>query len=295
MKHRSVVFGFALFGALGVGLLAQQPATPAPAAPAAPREEISGIWNRLDTAGAGSWGGLAHTFPVAQLKPEFAAKLPPQDPNFDPATGIGTPPPGWAPPAYNIAEQAPDIPRCNAIGAAGGGRGGGGSGPIMPTSLGISIMADANVAVFINDGAQGATRRVPLDGRRFQDPSRVPGVQSYGYWDQGVLTIKSRGFSSGMVGYGRGWTEPTTELTETFKLSADGNRMVWTYTYEDPNVYIKPHAPSVTYERLPVNQYVFENFCDSKAWFEDQAKQQLAGRGAAPAPGRGRGAGAAGQ
>lgn len=292
MRQRSIVFAMALSVGLGVGLFAQQPAAPAAAAPAVPRQEISGIWNRLDTAGAGSWGGLAHTFPVAQLKPEFAAKLPPQDPNFDPATGIGTPPPGWAPQAYDIAAQAPAIPRCAAIGAAGG-RGGGGSGPIMPTSLGISIMADNNVALFISDGAQGATRRVALDGRKFQDPSRVPGVQAYGYWDNGVLTIKSRGFGSGMVGYGRGWTEPTTELTETLKLSADGQRMVWTYTYEDPNVYLKPHAPSVTYERLPADQYIFENFCDSKAWFEDQAKQAAAGRGAGAAPAAGRGRGAA--
>jgi hypothetical protein len=153
--------------------------------------------------------------------------------------------------------------------------------------LGTSIMASNDVVVFISDGAQGVTRRVYLDGRKFQDPSRVPGVQSYGYWDNGVLTIKTKGFGSGAVGTGRGWTEPTTELTETLKLTDNGNRMVWTYTYEDPNVYLKPHSVPVTYERLPTDQYVFENFCDTKLWMEDQAKQAAAGRGAVTPAGRG--------
>ena len=296
MKHRSKLFGVAALVALGVGglLAQQQPATPAPppAAPAFPREEISGIWNRLDTAGAGAWAGLAYTFPTAQLKPEFAAKVVPGPQAFD---GIGTPPPGWVPPVYDIASSGADIPRCNAIGVAapggrGGGRGGrGASGPIMPDSSGISIMADNDVVLFIGDGAQGATRRVALDGRKFQDPSRlpVPGPQSYGYWDRGVLTIKSKGFASAMVGYGRGWTEPTTELTETLKLTDGGNRMVWTYTYEDPNVYLKPHTVSVTYERLPGEQYIFESWCDTRLWLADQAKQAAAGRGAAAPTGRG--------
>ncbi len=289
MKHGSILFGTALVVGLGVGLFAQQPAAPAPApaAPAVPHEDVSGIWNRLDTAGAGAWAGLVYTFPVAQLKPEFAAKVVPGPQVFD---GIGTPPPGWVPPPYDITQQGADIPRCNAIGGAGGGRGGGrggGSGPIMPDSLGISIMADNNVATFISDGAQGVTRRVVLDGRKFQDASRVPGTQSYGYWDNGVLTIKSRGFGSGMVQYGRGWTEPTTELTETLKLANGGNRMVWTYTYDDPNVYLKPHSVSVTYERLANDLFTFESWCDTRLWLADQAKQAAARGGAAAPAGRG--------
>lgn len=334
MKHGPIWLGTALSVALGVGLVAQGPAVQ--------HEDISGIWNRLDTVGGGSWGGLAATFPKAQLRPEYEAKLPPAQ-----YVGVGPAPPGWVPPAYDITAQAPDIPRCAAIGvpaAPGGGRAGGGggrggagggataggnaaagaagggaaggaapggggggggrggrgngSGPIMPDSLGISIMASNDSVVFLADGAQGASRRVPLDGRKFQDPSRAPGPQSYGYWDNGVLTIKSRGFGSGVVQYGRGWTEPTTEMTETIKLTDGGNRIVWSYTYEDPTVYIKPHTITFTYERLPANQYIFENFCDTKLWMEDQAKQAAAargagagaaGRGAAPAaPGAGR-------
>ncbi len=127
MKHGSILFGTALVVGLSVGLLAQQPAAPAPApapaAPAVPHQDISGIWNRLDTAGAGSYTGLGATFPIAQLTPEFAAKLPaPQPQAFN---GIGTPPPGWVPPPYDITQQGADIPRCGAIGGAGGGGRGG--------------------------------------------------------------------------------------------------------------------------------------------------------------------------
>lgn len=318
MKYRAILTSVALSVGLCVGVFAQ-------VTPAVPHEDISGIWNRLDTIGSGSFTGIGESFPLAQLKPEFAARVVQAPQAFN---GIGTPPPGWVPPPYDITAQAADIPRCAAVGVAaaggpggagggggrggpggpgaaggranaaggagapggqgggGGGRGGrGGSGPIMPDSLGISIMASNDVVLFISDGAQGAARRVPVDGRKFQDPSRVPGPQSYGYWDNGVLTIKSKGFGSGMVQYGRGWTEPTTEMTETIKLTDGGNRMVWTYTYEDPNVYLKPHTVSVTYERLPSTQYTFENWCDTKLWMEDQAKQAAAGPAGAVRPG----------
>jgi hypothetical protein len=135
-------------------------------------------------------------------------------------------------------------------------------------------------------------RRVFLDGRKYQDPTYVAGQQTYGYWDGDVLTLKTKGFNSGVVGNGRGWTEPTTELTETFKLQNNGQRLIWTYTYDDPAVYLKPHTFDITFERLPNSQYIFETFCDSKAWFEDQAKQAAAGRGGAAAAPAGRGAGA---
>jgi hypothetical protein len=289
MKQRSIVFVMALCAGLGGGVLAQQPAAPATAAPGVPHEDLSGVWNRLDLAGSVGFHEIENALPRAQLKPEFAARVVERP---EPFIGFGTPPPGWVPPPYDITAQGADIPRCAAVGVAGGGgggRGGGGSGPIMPNSSGISIMASNDVALFIQDGAQGATRRVLLDGRKFQDPSRVPGVQSYGYWDNGVLTIKSKGFGSGMVSYGHGWTEPTTELTETLKLTDGGTKMVWSYTYDDPNVYLKPHTASITYGRLPTDQYVFENFCDTKLWMADQAKQAAAGRavGAGPAAGRG--------
>ena len=51
--------------------------------------DLSGIWNRLDTGGGGTYHGIDLMFPNAQLLPEAEAKLPPDldqglDPNAPP-------------------------------------------------------------------------------------------------------------------------------------------------------------------------------------------------------------------
>lgn len=79
--------------------------------------------------------------------------------------------------------------------------------------------------------------------------------------------MTSRGFGSGMVQNGR-WTEPSTELTETFSLQPGGNRLIITYTFTDPKVYVKPHTYQMTFDRLPAEQYVFETWCDAKEWMD---------------------------
>lgn len=88
-----------------------------------------------------------------------------------------------------------------------------------------------------------------------------------------------------MTGFGRGWTEPTTELTEMYRLLPGGKRLVITYTYRDPLVYLEPHTFDMMFEILPPNQYALESWCDSKEWIDAQRPQPAAaaGRGAAPA------------
>ena len=78
----------------GAALIAQQPPPVAPVAVL----DISGVWNRLDTEGGGSYTGISDAFLRAQLRPEFAAKLPPP------------PPPDAPPPVYNIREQFDPAP-----------------------------------------------------------------------------------------------------------------------------------------------------------------------------------------
>ena len=77
--------------------------------------DISGVWNRLDTVGGHSYGGVSATFPRAQLNPEFEAKLPPP------------PPPEAPPPTYDIRAQNDPAPRC----AVGGGPGTGNTSPTI--------------------------------------------------------------------------------------------------------------------------------------------------------------------
>jgi hypothetical protein len=259
----------------------QAPASP-PQAPAPPARlstdvhpDISGIWTRLDTSGAGSWAGLAATFPTAELRPEFAAKLPPGQ-----FVGVGQVPQGFTPPAYDIRNQAPTTTRC----AVGGGGFNAGNGGYNIDSLGMSLMVSNDEVLMLRDGAQGG-RRIRLDGKGFPDPTRMNGLFSIGRWEGDALIVTTRGFGSGQVQNGRGWTEPSTELTETIRVQPGGDRMVITYTFSDPNVYVKPHSYEMVFERLPVNQYIFESWCDSREWIEEQRRLQAQGGG--PATGRG--------
>jgi hypothetical protein len=224
--------------------------------------DISGIWTRLDTAGSGSWAGISRTFPTAELQPEFAAKLPPQQ-----FVGIGPVPEGFVPPAYDIASQAPPTVRC----AVGGGGFNAGSGGYNIDSSGMSLMVSNDEVLMLRDGAQGA-RRIRLDGKGFPDATRMNGLFSIGRWEGDALVVTTRGFGSGTLQIGRGWTEPSTELTETFKLDPDGRHMTITYTFSDPKVYVKPHTYSMVFERLPSNQYIFESWCDSREWIAEQRK-----------------------
>ncbi len=219
--HTFLAVGAAIVA--GAALSAQQPAPAAapparPAAPAQPLPDISGIWTRVDTLGGGNYDGITALMPQAKLQPEFAARLRPQQ--FE---GFGPVPPGFVPPAYDITNQNTGPARC----AVGGGgippRGG-----VVPNSAGMSLMATRDLLVIMSDGAQGA-RFVYADGRPLPDPARFPGVRSIGRWENGEFIATSRGFGSGMTGFGRGWTEPSTELTETFKLLPGGKRLVITY------------------------------------------------------------------
>ena len=48
--------------------------------------------------------------------------------------------------------------------------------------------------------------------------------------------------------------------------SPDGRRLVVTYTYEDPKVFVKPWVFNLDFGRLPVDQWSFESWCDSREW-----------------------------
>jgi hypothetical protein len=219
-----------------------------------PNPDLSGIWTRVDTSGSQSYGGISASFPEAQLHPQYAAKLPPKEFN-----GLGTPPPGWQPPEYQINEQA-TIPRC----AVGGGGRNAGNGGVNITSLGISIMVAKDLVMVLRDGAQGG-RHIYTDGRAIPPATQRTELYSVGRWDGPSLVVTTRGFNPGQTGFGRGWIEPSTELTERFDLLPDG-RMKLTYTWSDPEVYVKPHTYEMIFERLPANQALVESWCDSREW-----------------------------
>lgn len=240
-------------------LAAQQPPAPPPGGPI---PNLSGVWNRLDTVGGHSYTALSDTFPQAQLHPEFAAKLPPP------------PDPNAPPPPYDIRAQFDPAPRC----AVGGGAGTGNTSPTI-NSAGMILVTSNDLVLMVRDGAQGG-RYMFADGRPF--PSRFNGLYTVGRYENGAFVATTRGFGPAQTGFGRGWTEASTELKETFRLSPDGNKLTITYEYSDPKIYIKPHVYEIQFERLPAGQQVWETWCDSKAWIDQNQPGGAAARPQTP-------------
>src|SRR4051812_38086281 len=128
---------------------AQAPAT---------QPDLSGIWNRLDTAGGRSYGGIDLLFPKAELRPAAAAKLPPpQDQGLD----SGPPPPSvraangalLTPAAVAAGGPSATAGRCNV---------GGGFGGIDINSAGMAIMQSRDEVIIARDGQAGG-RRIYVD------------------------------------------------------------------------------------------------------------------------------------
>ena len=252
-------------------LYAQQPApAAAPQVSADLLNGLSGIWNRLDTSGAGTYGAI--DFPAPQLTPEYAAKIPTVN-NYG---GFGPPPPGFVAPTYDIRSQSA-AQRCGVGGGAGTGGGG-----IDINSAGMALMASKDLVLMLRDGQQGA-RHIYMDGRSYPQP--LTGPYSIGRFENGALVVKTRGFNGQVVGndrpQNRGYRDTTTELTETFRPSPDGKRLVVTYVHDDPKIYVKPWVYDITFERLPPEQYAFESWCDSREWIA--ANQPQAPAAARPA------------
>jgi hypothetical protein len=253
MQFRTVVLIVMTVAAPAVHLYGQQrSATEAP--------DFSGVWNRLDTVGGHSYGGIDRLFPTAQLLPAAAAKLPPPldqglDPNAPPPPVVRTASGAVLTPAAVAAGgPSPTAGRCN-IGGGGGG--------IDINSSGMAIMQSRDEVVIARDGQAGG-RRIYMD-RAMPPVSRiVPSGLGYstGKWENGVLVVTTTGFAPGMVAFGRGWRERDTVLTERLALAPDGKRLKITYTWNDPALYVKPHTYEINFERVD-GGYVFENWCDA--------------------------------
>jgi hypothetical protein len=245
---------------LGVALAAAGDAAAQQPQAASSTPDLSGIWNRLDTGGGGTYHGIDLMFPKAQLLPEAEAKLPPDlDQGLGPAT-VAAPPVRLANGAYLTPQAAaaggpsPTAGRCNIRGFGDG---------IDINSAGVSIVQSKDEVVLLRDGSAGG-RRIYLD-RSMPDLSRItpsPGGYSVGRWENGALVVTTTGFAPGLVSFGRGWKDRETVLTEMFRADPDGQHVTITYTWNDPKIYMKPHTYNIVFERWDAG-HVFENWCDA--------------------------------
>jgi hypothetical protein len=247
---------------IGALTYAQQGATPPAAASQIP--DISGIWTRLDLSGGGSYGGVSAQFPRAQLLPAAAAKVPKPVAEED-LNGIATTIPVNSAPtgkayltpdaAVALANGVEPEGRCGVGGAFGTG--------IDIDSTAMALVQSKDEVLLTRDSASGG-RHIYLDGRK-HPANWIPNPQghSVGHWENGTLVVNTIGLTPGVVGFGRGWREPQTEVTEVYKLAPDGKRLTITYTWNDPTIYVKPHVYSITFERGKPTDYILERWCDS--------------------------------
>ena len=248
--------------AIGALTYAQQGATPPAAASQIP--DISGIWTRLDLSGGGSYGGVSAQFPRAELLPAAAAKVPKPVAEED-LNGIATTiPVNSAPTGRRTSRRTQPLrsrmasnPKDGAAWAA----------PSAPASISIrrrwhSCRAKMRCCC-TRDSASGG-RHIYLDGRK-HPANWIPNPQghSVGHWENGTLVVNTIGLTPGMVGFGRGWREPQTEVTEVYKLAPDGKRLTITYTLERPHDLREAACVQHHVRTRKPTDYILERWCDS--------------------------------
>jgi hypothetical protein len=204
------------------------------------KPDLSGFWERRDDSGSGSFGGVSQRVPPAEVTAEateFAAhERARQEAGY----------------VISVASRY-----CHYLG--------------MPFIMGQSPPIDivqSKDEILIMSEQSSAPRHIYIDGRGHPDASTYEPTtngHSIGQWEGGTLVVDTIGFNE--VGQraipGGGMRTRTSHLVERFRLLDGGNRLSITFTWTDPNVYLKPHTYEIVYYSDPPGTYAFENFCDA--------------------------------
>ena len=211
--------------------------------------DLSGGWLLLDSAGSGSFDGTAQRFPQAALTPAGQAMTIRGDGrNVSPANGETAPHQAGEPYIVNNGACTPE---------------GTGGSAIDPNSTAIFLLQSKDEVLMVREGPGG--RRIYMDGRGHPDVAKLAQSlygHSIGHYEGGALVVETVGLSVGAV-QGGGRRRPETRLTERFELKPDPNHLTVTYTWDDPELYVRPHTYQYSFERLPAGSYAFETWCDS--------------------------------
>jgi hypothetical protein len=211
--------------------------------------DLSDGWVRIDS-GSGTFDGTAVGVPRAALTPAGEAivvqgdgrnVIPPES-ERGPANEAGEP--------YVVLSGA-----CTPEGTGGSA--------INHNSSAMFLLQSADQVLMVREGP--GSRRFYLDGRAHPDLARfTPSLygHSTGRYEGQALIVETVGLSVGNVP-GGGKRRPETRLTERMERSADGQRLRITYTWDDPEIYVRPHTYQYVFERLPEGSYALETWCDS--------------------------------
>jgi hypothetical protein len=232
------------------------------AADGTPPERLSnghsfeGTWVRIDTAGSESFDKLTSGFE----KPQYTAAGQARQEEMARARAANRGAPDWSPNA--AAPHKPGEPYV-AVARPCGGFFVDGAQAISPDSGPQHITISKGQVVMAPE--RGGARVIHIDGRGHPPAANIsprPSGHSIGHFENGVLLTDVVGLpaGSGLAGAIR---TPATRLNERFELSPDGQRLTITYTYSDPDLYVKPFTYALQFDRQPKPSFALDEWCDA--------------------------------
>lgn len=202
--------------------------------------DLSGIWERRDESGSGSFGGVAERTGPASLTPEAKKIVEEARAKLQAGQIIG-----------HASRYCQDL----------------GMPFLMGQSPPIDIVQGKD-EILIASEQPSAARHIYTDGRGHPAPGAhepTTNGHSIGHWEGDTLVVDTVGFNdSGIQNVpGGGLRTSTSHLVERFHLFDGGSRLSITFTWDDPKVYLKPHTYEIKYYKDSPDTYVLEDFCDA--------------------------------
>jgi hypothetical protein len=212
---------------------------------------IEGSWVRTDTNGSGQFDALTSKFKPAELTAkgkEIVGKIP----------AFHFPPPKIVN-GIAVTNPTPCIYY-------------GGQLRLEFDSEGFIAVISKDEVVFVQD--RGGDRHVYLDKRELPGPGlRTPTVSGYsvGHVEpDGTLVVTVSDMTPGPVTAG-GYRTTKTVLEERFIPDPDGQHLKLVMTWNDPEIYAKPHTYEYTFERTLKGFTALDEYCDATNPLEGQS------------------------
>jgi hypothetical protein len=123
------------------------------------------------------------------------------------------------------------------------------------------LIQDKNEVIIA--GEMPSIRRIFMN-EKLPDPAtlRPDGFgYSVGRYENGELIVETVGMAYGAAPRG-GFVRPETKLIERFRLTQGGQRILLTWTWDDPVIYEKPHSYELVWQRQGDTDYAMEEWCD---------------------------------
>ena len=154
---------------------------------------------------------------------------------------------------------------------------------MMANEFGLEFMESPERVVILNEAAT-IPRNVYLDLK-----THTKGLEpswnghSIGHWEGkgpgktlvvDTVNFNDKGELLGFIGV----KSSTTHLVERFQVSADGQHLTGTYTFEDPRYFTKPWTGVVHYRQLPPKSEFWEYVCEVGGGWQERFKGDSAAK-----------------